>query len=201
MEEILLQSLESRCSPDDPVFQRILAQCAPPTPESQAILDKPHPNETLDTRLLEALAPKWHDLEMDAFDVKLAAQYQEAYIILRTGGTKDRLSNLHFISQPITEFKTPSKVPSLFELFLAYKTCLFRAVLDPSEGRECLKMMMMAFKSLNLRGEELRRAVTVIQEVILLLGLRFELDTRLRVEELAEKHMGKKGSEVDGCCG
>lgn len=79
MEEILLQSLEAKCSPDDPILQRIIAECTPLSdPASRAILDKPHPADTLDARLLEALAPKEHEgLELNAFDLMLAAQYRE----------------------------------------------------------------------------------------------------------------------------
>ncbi|KAI4258595.1 MAG: hypothetical protein L6R42_004998, partial [Xanthoria sp. 1 TBL-2021] len=146
MEKNILDSL-----PNDPLLRRIIARCTPSNPESAAILSQPHPLENLDSRLLEALAPKKHDLELNAFDLKLAAQYEEthntaqdkyktssssyfqAYNILlhtnpsNTTALETQLSKLHFIMQPMQSFKTPSKNPSLYELYLAYKTCLFRA--------------------------------------------------------------------------
>ncbi|KAI4093097.1 MAG: hypothetical protein LQ344_003080 [Seirophora lacunosa] len=202
MEEILLQSLEAKCSPDDPILQRIIAECTPLSDQaSRAILDKPHPADTLDARLLEALAPKEHEgLQLNAFDLMLAAQYREAYTIIRDHGVDNvmtevdqrRLSRLHFVMQPMEGFKTPSKNPSLFELCLAYKTCLLRAVLDPSETRECLDMMMLTLKCLCFRGGELREAVTLKQEVVEFFGLRSELATRLRMKELSEKDVEKR---------
>lgn len=72
MEKNILDSL-----PNDPLLRRIIARCTPSNPESAAILSQPHPLENLDSRLLEALAPKKHDLELNAFDLKLAAQYEE----------------------------------------------------------------------------------------------------------------------------
>lgn len=81
MEELLLENLKAT----SPIFERIVAQCTPTNPHSEAILSKPHPNETLDARLIEALAPKEHDMKLTPFDNRLAAQYQEVRSLFRDG--------------------------------------------------------------------------------------------------------------------
>ncbi|KAL8729511.1 MAG: hypothetical protein Q9166_004683 [cf. Caloplaca sp. 2 TL-2023] len=68
--------------------------------ESAAILSQPHPTSTLDAHLLEALTPKKYDLQLNAFDLQLETQYQEAYNILIRNGvdnvTKAQFSSLLF---------------------------------------------------------------------------------------------------------
>ncbi|KAL8760792.1 MAG: hypothetical protein Q9184_003051 [Pyrenodesmia sp. 2 TL-2023] len=164
--------------------------CRPNDPKSQAILSKPHPNESLRERLVEALTPKEHGLKLSPFDLKLAAQYQEAHAIIRTDAdnmSKDRLSYLHFVMQPIKELKAPSKHPSLFELFIAYKTCLLRAVLDPSEARECMDMMMLALQNMDQKGMELEKEVTLKKEATELLILSHEIRTQLQMKSMFGK--------------
>lgn len=93
----------------------------------------------------------------------------------------DQLSGLRFIMQPIKQFKAPSKDPSLFELFIAYKTCLFRAVLNPGEANDWLHRMMLALQSLCQKRIELDKAVTLRKEVLQLLSLRSEIKSKLRM--------------------
>ncbi|KAL8854165.1 MAG: hypothetical protein Q9221_001087 [Calogaya cf. arnoldii] len=110
MEEIVLANLKNTTT--GPLYRRIIAQCNPNDPESAAILSEPHPRSTLDARLLKAIAPqKEHDVGLNAFELMLAAQYEEAYNILVRDGVDNvnlsHLSHLHFISQPMSTFKTP----------------------------------------------------------------------------------------------
>ncbi|KAL8646314.1 MAG: hypothetical protein Q9226_006911, partial [Calogaya cf. arnoldii] len=111
---------------------------------------QPHgpPNDkTHNERVLEALAPKQHDIELTRFELALAAQYEEAYFIVHTFLESEKppdtgppyrclhlLNQLSFISQPISTFKCPSKYPSIYELYLAYKICFFRFIVDPGEA-------------------------------------------------------------------
>ncbi|KAL8679957.1 MAG: hypothetical protein Q9186_003822 [Xanthomendoza sp. 1 TL-2023] len=168
---------------NEPSVRRIVPQCTSSNPESSANPSGPHATSTLNARLLEAMTPKKYDLQLNAFELKLETQYQEAYKILIHNGvdkvTKEQFSSLHFIIQPMDDFKTPSKIPSLYELYLAYKTCLFRAVLDPSEAQQCLHMMMLTFKCLQLKREELEKASTLKNEVMMLMDLRREILTQL----------------------
>ncbi|CAO1604795.1 hypothetical protein XANCAGTX0491_008336 [Xanthoria calcicola] len=120
----------------------------------------------------------------------LAAQYEEAYNLLLQSDPSDastlkaQLSNLHFISQPMDSFKTPSQNPGLYELYLAYKTCLFRATLDVFETEQCLQMMLLSFQCLGLKREELERAGTLKKEVMELMDLRSEILMELGMSKL-----------------
>ena len=62
---------------NDSLFWRIAAHCPPSNRGSGPILSQPDALANLEDRLLEALAPTKHDLELSAFDLMLAAQYEE----------------------------------------------------------------------------------------------------------------------------
>ncbi|KAI4087970.1 MAG: hypothetical protein LQ339_008778 [Xanthoria mediterranea] len=184
MEENILKD-----SLNDSLLWRIAVRCSPSNRGPGAILSQPHALANLDDRLLEAMAPKEHDLELSAFDLMLAAQYEEAYSMLlhsdpsNTPALKIQLSKLHFISQPMDSFKTPSQNPGLYELYLAYKTCLFRATLDVFETKQCLQMMLLSFQCLGLKREELE-AGTLKKEVMELMDLRSEILRELGMSQL-----------------
>lgn len=84
--------------------------------------------------------------------------------------------------QPIKDFKTPSKHPSLYELFIAYKTCLLRAVLDPTEMRDFMDMMRVALRNMDQKRIEYEKAVTLRKEVVALFRLGYEYKTMLRTD-------------------
>ncbi|KAL8900301.1 MAG: hypothetical protein Q9207_005760 [Kuettlingeria erythrocarpa] len=186
MDEMLVADLRASAVQVDPLVERLFALCSPSDPHSEAILSKPHPNATLKRRLITALAPKKLGLELSPFDLLLAAQYEEAHTIIRRADadsiTKDRLSALHFIMQPIKDFKPPSKHPSLYELFIAYKTCLLRAVLDPSEVRDCFDMMRVGLQSMTQKRIEYEKAVALRKEVVALFRLGFEFKMFLQTD-------------------
>lgn len=62
---------------NDSLFWRIAAHCPPSNRGSGPMLSQSHALANLEDRLLEALAPTQHDLELSAFDLMLAAQYEE----------------------------------------------------------------------------------------------------------------------------
>lgn len=75
-----IQSMEENIFKDslnDSLFWRIAAHCPPSNRGSGPILSQPDALANLEDRLLEALAPTKHDLELSAFDLMLAAQYEE----------------------------------------------------------------------------------------------------------------------------
>ena len=81
-------------------------------------------------------------------------------------------------------FKTPSQHPGLYELCLAYKTCLFRATLDVFETEQCLQMMLFSFQCLGFKREELEKAGTLKKEVMELMDLRSEILMELGMSKL-----------------
>ncbi|CAL8580033.1 hypothetical protein XPA_005766 [Xanthoria parietina] len=102
---------------NDSLFWRIAAHCPPSNRGSGPILSQPDALANLEDRLLEALAPTKHDLELSAFDLMLAAQYEEAYNLLLQSDPSDapalkaQLSKLHFISQPMDSFQNALATP------------------------------------------------------------------------------------------
>ncbi len=83
--------------------------------------------------------------------------------------------------QPIKDFKAPSKYPSLYELFIAYKTCLLRAVVDPSEVRDCFDMMRIGLQNMVQKQVEYAKAVALRKEVVALFRLAFEFKMFLQI--------------------
>lgn len=97
MEENILKD-----SLNDSLLWRIAVRCSPSNRGPGAILSQPHALANLDDRLLEAMAPKEHDLELSAFDLMLAAQYEEVKLHLNPLRHHTYTPETHVLSSTFT---------------------------------------------------------------------------------------------------